>query len=345
MRTRKDTCMSERILVMKSRRAEAPPPIPVAGLLLHGEPPKLCVESASWDHVAVYAQQVESIPENFSAGSAGSEKVLTALRAAARGIGSPGQLRASITMQPNFLASDRPPAGAWQGMAWLAHQLYTGAAAMAGFPAGDPGAGADRRLQLLEMLGIAEERRRGATELSVAMRLATPRIMTVHEEFAMACMVDAEVLQEAHQSLGALQFQIESVEKLLQELGWLGAKSTRKELEKQLRDLQEELQIQTGRAESLRNAFTMLEQILEEGAWLQSGLTNGQAFVDGVAAMWTSVELSLAELTSGATNEQLEDRAWLHTALGKRSPIEGWRGLVAAGRKYAMESLVDRNRD
>jgi hypothetical protein len=339
--------MSGKVLRMSGKPLVLNLAVPRAGLLQQDEPGKLALERGSWNHLIHYAGKVGSLPAEFSGGSAATSEALDKVRSAARDIGSPKQLRGWLIEDPNLLAQKQPPASAYAGMAWLAQRLHWGAEAMVGFLKSlEDGAGQmgseDRKSILLEMGGTAEDARSGLGRLASALQSSKAGILSANRGLSAAFNADAKVLREAHETVGGLQAKIESVRKKIDDLGWLSSKSHKKELEEQLRSLEREIKDKSAQAEKLRVAVSQLGPILDEGAWLESGMDDCLEYVDKVDQVWTAVGSGLAQLAADAASTQLGDPAWMKTALGLEAAIEAWKAIDSAAKQYTVEALVDR---
>jgi hypothetical protein len=171
------------------------------------------------------------------------------------------------------------------------------------------------------------------------MKTTTPRLLAANDALALAYEADARLLQNTYEALGALQAQVDNVQKQLRELSWLGSLARKGPLERQLRSLQSEQARNLTQVETLGPLIGQLAAVLDEGAWLAPALRDVGEFVTQVGKLWTQVGSGLSQLAADASSQQLEDPAWMQAALGLEGAAQRWRAICAAAEQFVTAAL------
>ncbi len=260
-----------------------------------------------------------------------------------RRFGSPRQLRQLLQGHPDALADQQPPAMLYAGIVWLTQRLHESAATVVSNLRSLELAGSgENKRQGLQLLGSqAQGARNRIRPLTVSLTTFKHGILDLNRGLSGACKSDATVLQQLQEAAGGLQVRVEGLQEQTRQLGFFGSKTKKKALEEQLGSLQQELADNSARAERLRTAFAELEPILDEGHWLESGLNDLVDYLDTMTKLWTTFGSGVTQLAADASSAQLEDSAWMKTALGLDDAIKQWNAIDAAAKQFTVESLVD----
>ncbi len=321
--------------------------VPSAALLKYEDASKLALETSSWVHLNRYVGKVENLPTAINSGIAASGTALEQLRKEALKFGSPKRLRQLIAENPNALADDEPPLMLYASIVWWVHRLHESAASVVSFSKSvmeSAKSGADVK-EGLQCLGHqAEKGRNPIGPLIASLKTFKVGILSANNDLSETCKIDAQSLQQMQESVGGMEYKVESLKKQIDGLGFFSS-GKKKQLELELQSLRQQLVDKTACAEKLRAALGELEPILGEGYWLQSGVDDLVDFLDKLRKVWTTFGSGVAQLAADASDDQLEDQVWMKKALGFDEAIKQWTAIEQAAKQFIAESLVDIQND
>lgn len=321
--------------------------VPSTAILKFDDPNKLAFDTSSWMHLKRYIGKVENLPAEFNGGSVATGEALAKLRSEARSFGSPKALRQALSENPNALADDNPPSMPYAAIVWLVQHLHDSAGNIVSYlqsllgSARSVSSGSDVKAVLLELGRNADKARNAIGESIVSLKNFKGAILDANNAMSKACETDSELLHSKQERVGALNVQIEEVQRQIGELGFFSSKQKRKKLEEELQTLQQELEDIKGYSEKLRSLVGKIESILEDGAWLKSSLDDLVGFFDNVRKVWTAFGSGLTQLAADASDAQLEDLTFVKQALGIDKAIEQWTAIDQAAKQFTADSLLD----
>ena len=318
--------------------------VPGRGLLKSGDDSKLAIETSSWMHLNRYVGKVENLPAEFDSGSAASSEALDKVREAVQSFGTPRQLRQLIRTHPDALADKQQPAILYAGIVWLVQRLHASAASVVSTlqSLGKHAGSSEDMKRGLQLLGNqAQDARNPIGPLIVSLKKFKTHILDANSSLSDAFEDSAGALQKAQEAVGGLKVRIESLQKKIDNLGFLSSKKKKKDLQEQLDNLQQDLGNKSAEAERLRSAFGKLEPILGEGHWLASGVDDLVDCLNTMTKVWTTFGSDVGQLAADASSDQLEDPAWMKKALGLDDAIKQWNTVDRAAKQFTEASLAD----
>jgi hypothetical protein len=301
--------------------------VPGAGILDFGDPGKLALATRSWERMNRFIGRIEGLPADFGTGSAATSRALDELRVVAGDFGSPRQLRRMIQERPDALSGERGPSLPYAAIVWLAQRLHASAGTVTSNLRAltDPsGSGEDRRTILRELASQAGEFQGTVGTLANSLKRFKAAASSALSDLSLAFEADAEVLHELQEALGELQGRVEG-----------GHRKDKAASERQ------EFEQTKAKAEKLRAAIGELEPILDDGAWLESGVDDLADYVGNLTRVWADFGTGMAEMASEAAASQLEDPAWLEQSLGLDDALRRWNAIDRVAKRFVAESLVD----
>jgi hypothetical protein len=318
--------------------------VPSTTILQLDNSKKLVIDSKSWMHLNGYVAKVENLPEKFDGVSVATDEALKKLQSKAESFGSPKGLQQLITRNPNLLKNSPPPSRLYAAIVWLVQHLRESATLTISTLQSLPeltGSYGEVKSSLILLENKSGNARNQVGPIVVSLKKFKGGIIATNNALADAFQADVELLHLKQERVGALQIQIEGVQKKISELGFFSSKERRKELEQELGSLQQELQDTMTQSEKLRLAIGELESILADGAWLKSGLDDIVQFFDNIRKIWTAFGSGLTQLAVDATDAQLENLTFVKQALGLDEAIKQWTAIDQAAKQFVVESLVD----
>ena len=318
--------------------------VPSTALLSFDNAGKLAFDTSAWMHFNRYINRVENLPVVLSGTSVSTSEALAKLRLEVERFGSPKGLRQLLVENPEVLAAENPPSMLYASIVWLIQHLHESAAVTVSTLQSllqSAGSGRDVRDGLLVLGRKADNARNPIANSRTSLESFKSAIIAANNDLAEAYKTDAGLLQQKQERVGALQVQLEGVQKKIDELGIFSSKQKRTELEQELGGLQQELKDIMARSETLRTAIAELESILEDGAWIKSGLDDLLGFLDNKRKMWTDLGSGLTQLAADASEAQLGDSTFVKKALGFDESVQQWNAIDHAAKQFAVNSLVD----
>lgn len=317
--------------------------VPSTAILKFDDNNKLAFDTSPWTHLLGYVGKIENLPIESNGISVGTGEVLTKLRSKVESFGSPKALRQLLAKNPNVLADHTCPSMPYVAIVWLVQRLHESSASTVSFlqSLGGVQSSSDIRANLQELGTTAGNAMKPISDLSVLLSAFKNELIADNNALYESCKTDANLLHRQQEKVGALQVQIEDVQKQINELGFFRSKQKRAQLEHELRTLQQEIGNIEAQSKNLRSALGGLESIFEDGAWLKSSLDDLLGFLDNLRKIWTTFGSGLTQMAADASKPQLEDMAFVKKVLGLDDAIKQWKAIDQAAKQFTVESLVD----
>lgn len=308
--------------------------VPRAALTADGR--ALAFEPLGFPRLAAWLDKIDHLPADARTLTPALAPVLAGIIDAARGFGTPAQLAAL----PDVGGIAARPQPAWLAFVWTVGQLH-GAAwdcmrALQSCLA--PGADAAGRRAALQDIGVLAARARdhAAAVLPEIQQFRTA-IVRDNQHFNSAMADLGANLQSQWEAVGAQRARLDSLQAQLRETGFLHPHK-RQELAAQVKTAADELAAATAAAEHLRIQSAVLNDLVQDGAWLDTSLCAMADFLQSVRAAWSSFGAAMTQLAADANAEQLGDPAWLAAQLGADEALPRWRTLADAADHFCVET-------
>jgi hypothetical protein len=310
--------------------------VPRAALAADGS--TLAFEPLGWKHLAAYLDKVGHMP--------GDARTLTPALAAACGamaetvsaFGTPSQLAAA----PGVLNAPDRPERPYAAFTWTVRRLHTAAkdALLALRACTTPGATPLQRRESLQGLGVLAARARDqASALLPEVQQFRTAILRAHQQFGTAMAGLSGSLQAEWEAVGAQRARLENLQAQLQRTSILHP-AKRHELGVQIRDAELALAAATAKAEAMRQHAAVLNELVQEGAWLDTSLGGIQDFLQNLRAAWATFGGAMTQLAADASDAQLADAAWLDLQLDPDEALPRWQALAEAADHFGVEAAV-----
>jgi len=223
------------------------------------------------------------------------------------------------------------PSLPYLGLAWLVERLHALAADVHALlrTLGMPGSAAARRDALSTLNALAVRARDLGSPLLPLLDGFRSAVLPANEVFAAAVAALGQSLQQRWEAVGAQQARLRRLEEELKHTSVLHP-MLRKELSQQIDAARQTLAGLTEQAEALRLQAAALQDIVDEGAWLDAGTGALLEFVQKLRAAWASFGTTLTQLDAEAGDAQWQDPAWLAQQLALDQALPRWQELVEA---------------
>lgn len=303
----------------------------VPNAALAGDGKALAFEPLGWPHLAAWLAKVQALPAEPHALPADVAAALAGIKALAAGFGGPAQLGARPGAQP-AAAMPSPP---YLGLAWLVERLHALAEQAHALlrALGMPGSAAARRDALSTLNALAVRARDLGSPLLPLLDGFRAAVLPANEAFAAAVAVLGQRLEQSWEAVGAQQSRLKRLEDELKHTSVLHP-MRRKELSQQIDAARQTLAGLTRQAEALRLQAAALQDIVDEGAWLDAGTGALLDFVQKLRAAWASFGTTLTQLDAEAGDAQWQDPAWLTEQLALEQALPRWQELVDASARF-----------
>lgn len=298
---------------------------------LAGDGKALAFEPLGWPHLAAWLAKVQALPADRDALPADVAAALAGLKALAAGFGGPARPGARPGTQPEATMPSPP----YLGLAWLVERLHALAAQAHALlrALGMPDSAAARRDALLTLNALALRARDLGSPLLPLLDGFRAAVLPAHEAFAAAVGALGQRLQQRWEAVGAQQARLQRLEDELKRTSVLHP-MRRKELSQQIDAARQALAGLTEQAEALRLQAAALQDIVDEGAWLDAGIAALIDFVQKLRAAWASFGTTLTQLDAEAGDAQWQDPAWLAQQLSLEQALPRWQELVDASARF-----------
>ncbi|MGZ5199734.1 MAG: hypothetical protein ACXWC4_08180 [Telluria sp.] len=310
--------------------------VPRAALAADGS--ALAFEPLGWKHLAAYLDKVEHMPGDARALTPALAAAFGALAETVHGFGTPAQLAADPALVD---AQDRPELP-YAAFAWTVHRLHGAARdTLAALRAcTTPGATPQLRRESLQGLGaLAARARDQASALLPEVQQFRTSILRAHHQFGTAMAGISGNLQSEWEAVGAQRARLENLQAQLQQTSILHPHK-RHELGTQIRDAEQELSVATAKAEQLRQNAAALNELVQEGAWLDTCLGGITDFLQNLRAAWAAFGAAMTQLAADATDALLADAAWLDSQLEPDEALPRWQALAEAADQFCVQAAV-----
>lgn len=310
--------------------------VPRAALTADGR--ALAFEPLGFPRLAAYLDKVDRLPADARTLTPALGAACAAIVDAVHEFGTPAQLAG----QPGIAGSAARPQRPYLAFAWTIGQLQGAArdclralqtcVAAAAAPA-------DRRAALHEMGPLAAQSRDHAAALLPEIQQFRTAIVRENQQFNSAMAEVGTTLQKQWEAVGAQRARLENLQGQLRETGILHPHK-RQELAAQIQNAERELASITAAAEHLRVQAAALNELMQDGAWLDTSLCAMADFLQSLRAAWATFGGAMTQLAADASNEQLGDAAWLGAQLGAEDAMPRWRTLADAADHFCVEAQV-----
>jgi hypothetical protein len=315
---------------------------PSASLLKGDDPASLGFETTSWMHLNRYVGEVEDLPAEYD-GSAASVGALVKVRSVVDEFGSPKQLRKLIKDRPDVLTADPPPKTLYASVAWVIARLHRSASSIVAtlqnfYSLG--GSASHLRVALQHLGGDAENARKAIGPMVEALKRFKTAILDANAALAAGYAEDADTLRQVQEDMGRLTVKVDALQEEVARLGFFRA-GKKHELDRELVPLHRQKDATSSRAEKLRLALSVIEPILNEGFWLESGVDDLVGFLDKLRQVLTRFGSAMTQVAADASDARLQDAAGLESILGKETAIGEWSAVGKAAERFLVHAVAD----
>lgn len=308
--------------------------VPNAALAADGK--ALAFEPLGWPHLAAWLAKVQALPADRNALPPALAGALAEIRTLAAGFGGPAQLGSPRDAQRD--ARDRAaamPSPPYLGLVWLVERLHALAAQAHALlhALGAPAGAAVRRDALSTLNALTLRARDLGSPLLPLLTGFRAAVLPANATFTAAAGALGQALQERWEAVGAQQARLQRLEDELKRTSVLHP-IRRKELSQQIDAARQTLAELTAQAEALRLQAAALQDIVDEGAWLDTSIAALVDFVQKLRAAWASFGTTLTQLDAEAGDAQWQDPAWLAQQLSLEQALPRWQELVDASARF-----------
>lgn len=310
--------------------------VPRAALTADGH--ALAFEPLGFPRLAAWLGKIERLPGDARTLTPAVSEAFIVIDEAVRDFGTPVQL----STLPEVAAIAARPQPSYLAFVWTIGQLHGAArdCLRALQVCVDPGAtSAARRAALQELGAIAARSRDHAAALLPEIQQFRSTIVRAKLQFNSAVADLGATLQAQWEAVGAHRARVENLQAQLSETGILHPHK-RQELAARIDIAGQELHAATAGAERLRLHAVALNDITQDGAWLDTGLCAMADFLQSVRAAWATFGAAMSQLSADAGAEQLGDHGWLGAQLGAEDALPRWRILADAADHFCVEAQV-----
>lgn len=322
--------------------------LPNSQVLKYGDETRLAIESNSWVHLICYMERLEKLPFPTLGAPPSPTDNTEKLRLLLPTFGTPYQLAMSLKNTPNLLQGTQTPKPIYEAINCLIRRNEEGSAVMIKnleTMAQKPKSSIEIQDTLLMLAQLATSVMSPIGDILSTLDQFNEKCIKAHLSFSLSCQNEADVLHTQQEKAFDLQEKIDNVRSQISSLGFFG-QGKKSELMDQLKRLENEFQQTSDQSGKIRTQLSILEPLLAEGCWLQSGLNDLSDFINKLRKLWAEVGTNMAQLAIDASDAQLHDPAWLKTTLGCGDAIHQWRTIHQASSaflEHATHSFLTRN--
>ncbi len=314
--------------------------VPRAALTADGR--ALAFEPLGFARLAAWLDKVDRLPAGARTLTPAIAASFVVIDDAVREFGTPTRLAAL----PDVAGIAARPQQTWLAFAWTMGQLHAAARdcirALQSCVAPSTASSA-RRGALQELGALAARSRDHAAALLPEVQQFRATIVRAGQQFSSAMADLGSTLQAQWEAVGAQRARVENLQAQLRDTGILHPHK-RQELALQVEGAAQELAAAASAAEHLRVQSAALNDILQDGAWLDTSLCAMGDFLQSVRAAWATFGAAMAQMSADATPGQLDDQGWLATQLGVDDALPRWRTLADATDNFCVETQAQRIR-
>jgi hypothetical protein len=314
--------------------------VPRAALTADGR--ALAFEPLGFPRLAAWLGKIERLPADARTLTPAISATFVAIDEAVHDFGTPAQLAAL----PDVTGIPARPQPSYLAFVWTIGQLHAAArdCLRALHLCLDPGTESGARRAALQDLGaIAARSRDHAAALLPEIQQFRSTIVRVNMQFDSAVADLGTSLQAQWEAVGAQRARLENLQGQLRETGILHP-HRRHELAAQIGTAEQELHAATAGAERLRMQAVALNELSQDGAWLDTSLCAMADFLQSVRAAWATFGAAMTQLSADAGADQLAAPGWLGAQLGTEDALPRWRTLAHATDHFCVEAQVQQLR-